>query len=199
MYEKDDALTVYLREYGKAHRCVAADSMPEPPRPLGKKYLKELFRTLRMKSYPVYALIAHLPLPYFSIDCTYHYKRTLAGNVNEERDESYRLLDFFTHAAALHRYDEFCIRFDTNTLRCEAETNPETIERIYDGFLLKLCERAMRRNAPIVLDRAMIEKYKLNKIDAAHVGKHLEQINTYLVDKLQREYDALKKLDCIRR
>lgn len=197
--KNDDAFAANLMKYGNAHRCVALDNLSEPPRTLGKKYLKELFRTLKMKSYPIYALISHLPLQYFSIERTYNYKRTLTGNENEEPGELYRMQEFLASAAVLHRYDEFCIRFDTNVLRYEAEANPETFEDLYNGHLLNLCEHAMRRNAPVVLDRAMIEKYKLNKVDAQRVGEHLDQINASVREKLQREYDALKKLDCIRR
>lgn len=73
------------------------------------------------------------------------------------------------------------------------------IERVYEAFLYHHCEMGLRRNEPLHLTPELIARCELTDADAAEVAEHLEVMNEMIRQRLQQQYDELRRLDCIRK
>lgn len=170
----------------------------QAPMMLRKKCLKDFLNALRREAHYIFALLESLPLSQFSIIRTLDYRAEINGQTIQEI-ERFSLRDFYNRAVSLHKNDEFEIMFGDEFIYFEEELTRELIEQLYESYMERLCEKNMRDNNPLRLSRSMSTNHKLSRSDVAQVKERLERYNAAVIGKLQAEYDALKRLRCIKR
>lgn len=166
------------------------------PHELSKKYIKDFLYQLRHHSHHIFALLDHLPIEHFVIVRYYDWRLEKKGR-SMDQIECFTIRDFYRECARFHRYDGFRIVFDYAIFYFETELNGVMLDKLYENFLHTHCERGLRSNTPVVLTREQIKQYRLTPDDATLVRGYLDRFNTETARKLQAEYDALKKLDCV--
>ena len=187
-----------LPQTDKEQAACAFDAAPEHPAPLTKKYVKDIMRRLKYGYHHIYALIETLPEDDFAIVRRYSY-RDYTEETRGYVFQPYSLKGFYAGAASFHVRDEFYIQFGGGRLCNESETSVKNIETLYDRYLIDRCEEAIRRNDPIRITPSLAKQYGLTRSDALVVRKRLDAINTAIVTRLQKQYDDLKGLACIRK
>lgn len=168
------------------------------PQELKKQYLKSFFSELRRTSHHIYVLLENLPLPLFALVRYYDHRQARRdGMTYRETTDVYTLREFYSLAGQFHKYDEFRVMFYGNIFYFEAELTPAAFGKYYARFLYCECERALRRNAPILLTRESIREYGLTRNSAKIVNSYLDLYNTAAIEKIRAEYEALRTLDCV--
>ena len=164
---------------------------------LNKKSIKDFICQLRRFSHHIFVLIINLSVDKFAITRCRNYYVEKAGK--RARAESYSFREFYKNSSRFHRNDEFIVTLGEGSVFFEEELTGEVFEILYMRFLRGLCEQALRNNTPILLTPEIIRKYKLTRRDVSHVKKYLDYYNAEAVNKLQKEYDVLKNLKCIKK
>lgn len=196
--QKDYGLSENLPETDKEQAACAFDTAPEQSVPLTKKYIKAILGRLKYSHHHIYALIETLPEDDFAIVRRYSY-RDYTEETRGYVFQPYSLKGFYAGAASFHVRDEFIIVFGRENLCYESPTIVKNIEMLYDSYLTDRCEEAIWSNETIKVTPALAKQYGLTRSDALVVRKRLDAINTAIVTRLQKQYDDLKGLSCIRK
>ena len=75
----------------------------------------------------------------------------------------------------------------------------DNIIKVYISYLAIHCEVGLRINSPVQLTPEFIEHYHLTSEDVEILNSHLLTLNDMAKESLQRQYDELKALDCIKK
>lgn len=169
-----------------------------------KRYMIDLFTTLKRDKHHIYALLLCLPLEQFAIvqykDWRLGYaQRSIPFSSWGELDQPriFSLAEFFAQRARFHRFEEFTIYLFDESFDYDRRLLLERIEERYEEYLCEACERALRADRRIELTPELIREHALTRADTAIVRAYLDRYNSQAQRKLQAEYDALKGLQCI--
>lgn len=171
-------------------------------RSLHKKHLKDFFFALKKEFYPVYAFLLSLPPEKFALNKTYDQR--IYWNNRQIRDAGFlngmeliTLREFMRTLGSIHRYDTFDVCMGMHFFQSEGEFDRGCVFDLYRETIRSKCKEGLEANRPLNLTPELIRRHRLKRADAQAVQQMLDAYNKEIGDELQRQYEALKALDCI--
>lgn len=181
---------------------------------LDKQFLSEFLSNVETKAHHLYALMAGLPKEHFYLFRYYDNARN-TDCWPDDKENIFSLREFLDRIDTFHPEDDFGIYFSVHldridSIRAEEYTDsvsiddPEeaTISTLAENagmFLESYCEKCLRDNRPFELTPEVIARFGFTPEDVAALKPGLDRHNAAARRMIQAEYDALRKLDFIRK
>ena len=166
---------------------------------LTKMDVEQFISSIEYELHYVFALWAQAPIDLFSIK---HETSASAAkkvvNISKHSD-NYSLSDFMEHYATFTDDDRFAVIFNTVPLLEKEDFKTDVILMIYKYVLHYHCEKAIYDNNSIILRDDVAARYGLTDSDKKTVRGILFSLNNEIIEDLQKDYDILKNLVCIKK
>lgn len=167
-----------------------------------KKRIKEILSTLRKEEYIVYKWLCRLEKSEFAICRTFSFRifwqdRKRNDPCNLDTVEEYSVEEFFALVGSFHRNDEFRIRFRDDLFGTADDSDGYSFRQLFELYIRVRCEQGLRENRPFGFSQRQARVEGLNREDIRQLNELVGRCTDQAASRLQAEYDALKKLDCI--
>lgn len=190
--------------------------MCEHDHELSKEFLKNKLDELKVQVHHIYALIMGLPKENCYLRRYFDIKNNRDGLDDEwERENLFSLHEFFERYDELHPQDPFGFYLAVHLERIDADRadqyepsdqiykdsdfTVENLEAMFDSFFECYCEKCLRDNKPFELTAETISRFGFTPDDVAALGPMLDRHNAAARKMIRKEYDALSRLDFIRK
>lgn len=182
--------------------------------PIHARFLKEFLSETETRAHHIYALMTGLPKENFYLYRFYDHINRVEG-CEDRPNNTFTVQEFLDRAEAFHPEDYFGIYFHVHLDRVDSdrleeyedrisidmkrETTISNLKRCMRMFLEFYCEKCQRDNRPFELTPEMAECFGLSYRDVEALRKLFSRYNTAAKRRIRAEYEALRKLDFIRK